>query len=273
MELAGGRHSIARGRRATIKILLLRAVLGRRGPPLALRSGHPHTSGTGTHQDELSHSAVPRVRGVQGSRCGVPRGDIAALRAAVDDPGSIPNGSPHPAIFDGCLVHAIYHSPLSFIGTLLQLGADPRPSDYIGFPPLIAASSRSRPVPGAPARADVTAVIELLLEFQADPNQRGINDYTALHMAVSEGNTDAIQLLLDAGAEPTLRIRIDDCDTPLEMARRADRAEIVNLLSSSGTQAGRSEVMSYRSTRPMSSKAPSSQRRPDGSPAISHRPV
>jgi ankyrin repeat protein len=158
-------------------------------------------------------------------------GNVAALQAAVDDPDSIPNGCLHPAIFESCLVYAIYHSPVAFIRTLLELGADPRPSDHMGFPPLIAALSRSRPVPGAPARPDVITVIELLLEFQADPNQRGINDYTALHMAVSEGNVEAVQVLLDAGADPTCRTRIDDCETPLEMARRANLAGIATLLS------------------------------------------
>jgi ankyrin repeat protein len=58
----------------------------------------------------------------------------------------------------------------------------------------------------------------LLLAFGADPNQRGINDYTPLHMAVAERNTVAVQTLLDGGANPELRTRIDECETPLEMA-------------------------------------------------------
>ena len=83
-----------------------------------------------------------------------------------------------------CLTYAIYHSPLPFIRTLLEIGANPNAPADDGFPPLIAALSTGREVAGATKRTDVDAVIRLLLSFGADPNQRGINDYTPLHMAV-----------------------------------------------------------------------------------------
>ncbi|MEO8679960.1 MAG: ankyrin repeat domain-containing protein [Vicinamibacterales bacterium] len=161
-------------------------------------------------------------------------GDLAALQAAVDDPGIVPNG-PMPLAVGPCLEYAIYHSPLSFVRTLLEIGADPNPADHAGFPPLFAALSGSRAHPGASARSGVTATLRLLLEFGADPNQRGINDYTPLHMAVSEGNLQAVELLLGAGADPECRTRIDDCETPLELARRAGLSEIVALLTRYGT--------------------------------------
>src|SRR2546422_4391186 len=65
-------------------------------------------------------------------------GDLAALRTAVDDPGSVPNG-PMPLAIGPCLEYAIYHSPLPFIRTLLEMGADSNPDNHAGFPPLIAA--------------------------------------------------------------------------------------------------------------------------------------
>jgi len=102
-------------------------------------------------------------------------GDLAALRAAVDDPDIVPNG-PMPLTIGPCLAYAIYHSSLQFIRSLLEIGADPNPEDHSGFPPLIAALSCSRPQPGSPARADVLEIVKLLLSFKADPNQRGIND-------------------------------------------------------------------------------------------------
>jgi ankyrin repeat protein len=156
--------------------------------------------------------------------------DLAALRAAVDDPQSVPNG-PMPLEIGHCLEYAIYHSPLSFIRILLEVGADPNPPDHAGFPPLIAALSCSRSQPGALARQDIADLIELLLSFGADPNQRGINDYTPLHMAVSEQNRQAVELLLQAGADPHLRIRIDDYETPREMAEKAGLHEIAALLA------------------------------------------
>jgi uncharacterized protein len=160
-------------------------------------------------------------------------GDLEALRAAVDDPAAVPNGRMHDAI-GSCLVYAIYHSPLAFIRTLLEAGADPRAPADDGFPPLIAALICSRLVPGATSRTDVDEIVRLLLASGADPNQRGINDYTALHMAVAERNALAVQLLLEGGADPEVRTRIDDCETPLEMARAAGLADIAALLERKG---------------------------------------
>jgi hypothetical protein len=165
------------------------------------------------------------------------RGDLDALRAAVDDPSLVPNGDLHEAI-GSCLVHAIYLSPLAFIRTLLEIGADPnRPVDD-GFPPLIAALTCTRAVPGSTPRTDVNEIVRLLLEHGVDPNQRGINDYTALHMAVAEGNALAVQILLDAGADPEIRTRIDDCERPLEMARAAHLPIIAGILERKGGPIG-----------------------------------
>ena len=161
------------------------------------------------------------------------KGDLDALRAAVDDPSVIPNGQ-MPITVGSCLVYAIYHSPLAFIRTLLEIGADPNAPADDGFPPLMAALSSGRDVPGAKPRRDVDDVIRLLLSSGCDPNQRGINDYTPLHMAVAERNALAVQILLDGGGDPDLRTRIDDCETPLEMARAIDRADMVAILERKG---------------------------------------
>ena len=161
------------------------------------------------------------------------RGDLEALRAAVDDPDLVPNG-PMPMTIGSCLVYAVYHSPLTFIRTILEIGADPNAPVDDGFPPLIAALSCAREEPGVNTRTDVDDVIRLLLSFGADPNQRGINDYTPLHMAVAERNLLAIQRLLDHGADPDLRTRIDDCETPGEMAAAAGMTEAAALLARRG---------------------------------------
>ena len=157
-------------------------------------------------------------------------GELDALRAAVGDPANIPNGPMPPAI-GACLVYAIYHSPLAFIRKLLEIGADPNAPVNDGFPPLIAALSCAQETPGANRRTDVTDILKLLLQFGSDPNQRGINDYTALHMAVAVHDPLAVRILLDAGADPQLRTRIDDCCTPLEMATAAGLTAIADILT------------------------------------------
>jgi hypothetical protein len=154
------------------------------------------------------------------------QGDLEALRAAVDDPAAVPNGRMPDAV-GSCLVYAIYWSPLPFIRTLLELGANPREPADDGFPPLHAALTCTRTTPGANTRADVDDIIRLLLSFGADPNQRGINDYTPLHMAVAERNAKAVLQLLEAGGDPSLRTRIDDYETPLEMAQAARATDII----------------------------------------------
>jgi len=156
-------------------------------------------------------------------------GDLVALRAAVDDPAVVPNGL-MPLTIGSCLEYAIYHSPLPFIRTLLEIGADPNPAGHAGFPPLIAAVSCARPRPGSPGRPDVLEILQLLLAFKSDPNQRGINDYTPLHMAVSEHDLWTVDLLLQAGAAPCLRTRIDNYETPREMAEKAGLREIAEML-------------------------------------------
>jgi len=150
------------------------------------------------------------------------KGDLDALRAAVDDPAVVPNGR-MPDTIGTCLVYAIYHSPLPFIRTLLEIGADPKAPLDDGFPPLIATLSC--------ARTDAVDVLRLLLGFGADPNQRGINDYTALHMAVAMRDAVAVQVLLDGDADPELRTRIDECESPLEMATAAGLTGIAGLLT------------------------------------------
>jgi uncharacterized protein len=161
------------------------------------------------------------------------QGDLEALRAAVDDPTLVPNGR-MPHAIGSCLVYAIYHSPLAFIRTLLEAGADPKAPVDDGFPPLIAALCCTRATPGAMTRSDVDDILRLLLSFGADPNQRGINDGTPLHMAVGERNSLAVQILLDGGADPELRTRIDDCESPREMAEAAGLADIAAMLARRG---------------------------------------
>lgn len=62
-------------------------------------------------------------------------GDLAVLQAAVDDPAAVPNG-PMPLVIGPCLEYPIYHSPLSFIRTLLEIGADPNPPRLFRISPV-----------------------------------------------------------------------------------------------------------------------------------------
>lgn len=147
------------------------------------------------------------------------RGDLAALKAELGHPPEFPNGPVPAELATGntCLEYAIGWSPLLFIRTLLELGADPNFPDPGGFPPLIGALSAKR--------QDRQEVLELLLAFGADIQQRGINDYTPLHYAVDLDDPEAIRFLIAHGADPQARTRIDNCETPLELAQHSAAAK------------------------------------------------
>ncbi|SIO64035.1 Ankyrin repeat [Bradyrhizobium erythrophlei] len=155
------------------------------------------------------------------------KGDIDALLVALGDPADFPN-SLHPrdlGLGDCPLEYAIYWSPLAFIETLLNHGANPNYPDRAGLPSLIAALSTDRP--------DRLELLRLLLSRGADIAQRGLNDWTPLHYAVSRDDVPAIELLLAHGADVNARTRIDDCTTPLEEAERSNHKRVVDALKRS----------------------------------------
>lgn len=157
------------------------------------------------------------------------------LRVALGPTAGFPN-DPLPLDLFGpagtVLSYAIYHSPYTLIQALLEAGADPNPPDgvHAGFPPLHAALSTLSASPGSPARDDVPAVLRLLLSHGADPNQRGLNDWTPLHVAALADSAEAVAILLEHGADAGLRTRIDDCLTPREEAERAGLTKIATML-------------------------------------------
>ncbi|HEX6660142.1 MAG TPA: ankyrin repeat domain-containing protein [Ilumatobacter sp.] len=157
-------------------------------------------------------------------------GDLAALRAELDDDeGRFPNVVVAAGIGD-CLTYAVYHSPVAFIAELLDLGADPNCPAGDGFPPVIAALSCATSAPGSPARTDVHQIVELLLARGSDVQQRGLNDYTPLHWAAGVGDLAMVDLLLAHGADPNEITRIDDMETPLVVASVAGHTAIVDRL-------------------------------------------
>lgn len=137
-------------------------------------------------------------------------GDLEAVCRSLGEPTDFP----HTRFECGtsCLIYALYHSPLSFVRQLLELGADPNEPVQDGSPPIFAALDSHH--------ADQVARVALLLDFGADIQQRGFNDYTALHYAASQDNAEAVNLLLACGADPQARTRIDHYATALEEAER-----------------------------------------------------
>ena len=156
-------------------------------------------------------------------------GDLEALRREIGDLGDFPNVAPDAAI-GMPLVYAIDHSPLSLVRELLDAGADPNSDSADGFPPLIAALTSATPASGATVRHDLPELVELLLHRGADVGQRGFNDHTPLHLAAAQGDLAMVELLLRHGADPNQITRIDDMETPLELAERAGNRDVAGRL-------------------------------------------
>lgn len=145
---------------------------------------------------------------------GFKAGDFAGLAKALGSgPGWVDTPLPHEFGLGHPLEYAIYWSPVAFILELIEAGANTNYEDDAGFPAIIAALSASRP--------ERLEIVSLLIERGADPNRRGVNDWTPLHYAVSLRDDAAIGLLLSGGGDPTLRTRIDDRATALEDAEAA----------------------------------------------------
>ena len=150
------------------------------------------------------------------------QGDLEALRTLMGNPPDFPNCRGPRGVGDIILEYAIYHSPLSFVRTLLELGADPNYEDPAGFPSLIATISTDRP--------DKYELAELLLSRGANIQQRGVNDYTPLHFAAARNDAKLIELLLAYGADPSARTRIDEFATPAQESELLHALDAVEVL-------------------------------------------
>ena len=183
-----------------------------RGTSLDARSGRLHYTRGRPEPAEAMTTDDPRcseARKFQRIDDAFRAGDLDALRAAVDDPALVPHGL-MPLTIGSCLVYAIYHSPLAFIRTLLEIGADPNAPVDDGFPPLIAALC-ARDVPGSTgALTWTTSSAAAVVRSRSEPAR-----YQRLHAAPHGGRRAQLRRAVPdparGGADPTLRTRIDDC--------------------------------------------------------------
>ncbi|HZW23255.1 ankyrin repeat domain-containing protein, partial [Noviherbaspirillum sp.] len=72
-------------------------------------------------------------------------------------------------------------------------------------------------------------VVRLLLQAAAPLHSKDDEGMTALHVAVTAGNTEAVRLLLAAGAD--VLARTEAGETPLEIARVQRNVDLLRLLS------------------------------------------
>lgn len=136
---------------------------------------------------------------------------------------------------DGCtpLFLASYLGHLDVVRILLRSGADPAVGN-----PLQHKSALHGCAEGVDSHAnsDVSvAVMEALIEANADPNARARNGWRVLHSIAASGNASLCDLLLRRGASPSAAS--EDGVTPLVVAATFGHEAIVHSLASAGARA------------------------------------
>ena len=101
---------------------------------------------------------------------------------------------------------------------MIQRGAE---VNKTGWTPLHYASSRAEP--------DSVEMVRLLLEHHAYIDAESPNRSTPLMLAAMYGHADAVRLLLEEGADPSLRN--EQGLTAVDFARRADRGDLANQIA------------------------------------------
>ena len=147
--------------------------------------------------------------------------DLMAISAFLD--GGI-NVNAQNASDEGrtALISAAARGDLEVVNLLIHGGADPNVTDNNGYTALLHAIE---------ARYDQVEQV-LLNHPKLDPHARGFNGVTALSKYVWREQKDAVQKLLDLGAD--VNAQDNDGDAPLHGAAQSGNVEILDLLLAKG---------------------------------------
>ena len=147
-------------------------------------------------------------------------GDMMAITAFLD--GGININAQEADEGRTALISAAARGDLEVVNLLLQRGADPNVTDNIGDTALLHALE---------ARYDQVEQV-LLNHPKLDPHARGLNGVTTLSKYVWRERKDAVQKLLDRGAD--VNAQDNHGDGPLHGAAQTGNVEILDLLLAKG---------------------------------------
>ena len=132
------------------------------------------------------------------------------LEAAAETIDGFPDGT-DPCFGERWVSVAIYKGSLDAIKWMIGKGVDLRYREDDGSTPIHDCIESSRP--------EKHVILEMLIKAGADLNAHGMSDWTPLHLAAMRDEHKALRILLEAGADPEERTRIDMCQTAEEEAR------------------------------------------------------
>lgn len=136
-------------------------------------------------------------------------GDVSALEAISSNVDDFPCGKDH-FVSRHWITNAIDCGTKEVVAWMLSKGAPVVFRDDEGYSVLHSAIESERP--------DRIEIMAMLLEAGADVNAHGINDWTPAHHAAARNDVEALKLLVESGADLSIRTRIDEYATPLEEA-------------------------------------------------------
>ena len=149
------------------------------------------------------------------------RGDVQALERARAEIDGFPHGV-DPILETRWISHAVDCGTVAAVVWMLGQGVEIDFRDDEGMTVLHRCLQRDT------ERHEVLAV---LLAAGANLDLHGVNDWTALHMAAAWGDLEAVRMLLGAGADRTIRTRIDEFATPEEEARTLGQQAAAELIA------------------------------------------
>ena len=124
-----------------------------------------------------------------------------------------------PGFPPNAIINASYKGDEKTVREILDSGVDKDVRDALGATALHQAVFQKN-----------ITVVKLLLDYGFDPNAVAErNGYTPLHNAVAANNPAAAKLLLDYGASK--RIKSNQGYTPLELARKGEKRDMINILN------------------------------------------
>jgi hypothetical protein len=137
--------------------------------------------------------------------------DFAGLEEAMQIVDSFPHGQLGTSSAPYWITIAAGAGALGVVDWMLDKGVTADVSDGGQEPPLHCALALNDDVR--------YAMLDKLIAAGCDVNRHGIHDWTPLQMAAVREDFRAMEVLLDAGADPCRRTRIDESMTPAEEAR------------------------------------------------------
>ncbi|MCB1076736.1 MAG: ankyrin repeat domain-containing protein [Verrucomicrobiae bacterium] len=138
-------------------------------------------------------------------------GDIQSLEFISECIDTFPSGIEDQILGTHWITYAIELGSLDALLWMLEKGTKTDFEDGMGYTALHSAIESTS--------SKKYEIMKLLLEFGADVNKRGLNDWTPAHLAAARNDVNALEILVRAGADLNARTRIDNFSTPLELAR------------------------------------------------------